>query len=174
MSWKVFAKKHDSRAEWIQLYHNQDYPGVVLVVLQSAGGQMLKQIRKSGIQMQYSDIEMKCGRALSMNSAFEGIFYTPLKDLHGLNSAAALAVNKAAREKRQHVTTVTVAPVGLEAPDCSYQASFNRLLKEQAFNVMVGKVNMNPFKGVAGLQDKIKKMVEAEMRVCERSSFSRL
>ncbi|MBG6142437.1 hypothetical protein IWQ51_000546 [Labrenzia sp. EL_142] len=174
MSWKVFAKKHDSRAEWIQLYHNQDYPGVVLVVLQSAGGQMLKQIRKSGIQMQYSDIEMKCGRALSMYSAFEGIFYTPLKDLHGLNSAAALAVNKAAREKRQHVTTVTVAPVGLEAPDCSYQASFNRLLKEQAFNVMVGKVNMNPFKGVAGLQDKIKKMVEAEMRVCERSSFSRL
>jgi hypothetical protein len=108
-----------------------------------------------------------------MNSTFEGIFYTPLKDIHGMNSAAALAVNKAAREKRQHVTTVTVAPVGLEAPDCSYQTSFNRLLKEQVFNGQVGKVNMNPFRGVAGLQDKIKKVVEAEMRVCERSSFSR-
>jgi hypothetical protein len=59
MAWKVFAKKHYSRIEWVQLYHNQDYPGVVLVVLQSAGGRMLKQIRKSGILMQYSDIDMK-------------------------------------------------------------------------------------------------------------------
>ena len=123
--------------------------------------------------MQYSDIEMKCGMPLPLNSAFEGIFYTPVEDLHGMKSAAALSVNKAAREKKQEGPTVTVAPTGLEAPDCSYQASFNRLMKQPAFNVLVGKVNMNPFKGVAGIQDKIKKMIEAEMRMCERMSFTR-
>ena len=61
MSWKVFAKKHNSTNEWVQLYHNVDYPDVVLVVLQSTGGQLLKQMRQSGVQIRYSDIELKCG-----------------------------------------------------------------------------------------------------------------
>lgn len=173
MSWKVFAKKHNSKTEWIQLYHNLDYPDAVLVVLQSTGGQLLKQVRQSGIQIRYSDIELKCGVALPMNSAFEGIFYTPMRDLRGMKLPSPLSVNTASRERQVDVQTMTTAPNGLEPPNCSYQASFNRLMKEQSFSVLAGKVNMNPFRGVAGLQDKIKKLVEAEMRLCERSSFSR-
>jgi len=174
MSWKIFAKKHNSKTEWIQLYHNLDHPDAALVVIQSTGGQLLKQIRQSGIQIRYSDIELKCGVSLPVNSAFEGMFYTPMKDLRGMKRPSALNVTTASREQKVDVQTLTVAPNGLDAPDCSYQASFNRLMKEQSFNVLAGKVNMNPFRGVAGLQDKIKKLVEAEMRVCERSSFSRL